>query len=108
MFIVLYTVSYTHLDVYKRQLKHIISATSTERRVQALEVRILKTVENKILLREHTGSKMTVEERSRRQVWKRRQKQFSACLLRGSGRKGRCDISSTPVSYTHLYKTVLI
>ena len=81
MLIVLYTVSYTHLDVYKRQLKHIISATSTERRVQALKERILKNIENKILLREHTGSKMTVKERSRRQVWKRRQKQFNACRL---------------------------
>ena len=39
------------------RLKHIISATSTERRVQAPEVRILKNIENKILLREHTSSK---------------------------------------------------
>ena len=38
---------------------------------------------------------MNVEERSRGQVWKRRQKQFKACRLRESGRKGRCDITST-------------
>ena len=77
------------------RLKHIISATSTERRVQTLEVRILKNIENKVLLREHAGSKMTVEERGRKQVWKRRQKQFGVCLPRESCWKGRYDIFST-------------
>ena len=67
--------------MYKRQVK---GRDSTERRVQALEVRFLRNLGNKNLLCKHTSSEMTVEQRSCKQAWKRRQKQCGACLLRES------------------------
>ena len=95
---------------FAERLKKIVSATSTERRYQALEIRFLKNQENKILSAYVNNGSMTGKSCPRRgyeifpihphkgsgkQVWKRRQKQFSACLLRESYRKGRCDISFT-------------
>ena len=78
------------------QFKHIVkSGTSTERRFQALEVRFLRNLENKILLREHTDRKVKVKERNCKKVWKRRQKQLNAYMPGESCQKGRSDILFT-------------
>ena len=78
------------------RLKNIVkSGTSTERRFQALEVRYLRNLENKILLREHTDRKVKVKERNCKKVWKRRQKQFNAYMPGESCHKGRSDILFT-------------
>ena len=67
---------------FTRRLENVVkSRSSTERRVQALEVRFLRNVGNKNLLCKHTDSTMTVEQRSCKQAWKRRQKRCGACLL---------------------------
>ena len=56
-----------------------------------LEVRFLKNLENKILLRGHTGRKVKVDGRSGRRIWKRRHKQFNAYMPEEGCQKGRCD-----------------
>ena len=57
------------------RLKNIVkSSSSTERRFQALEVRFLRNLGNKILLREHTDRKVKVNERNCMKVWKKRKK----------------------------------
>ena len=95
---------------FAERLKKIVSATNTERRYQALEIRFLKNQENKILSAYVNNGSMTGKRCSRRgyeilpthphegsgkQVWKRRRKQFRACRPREGYRKGRCDISFT-------------
>ena len=75
---------------FTRRLKNVVKGRdSTERRVQALEVRFLRNLRNKNVLCKHTSSEMTVEQRSCKQAWKRRQKQCGACLLRESYWKKR-------------------
>ena len=70
---------------FTRRLKNVVKGRdSTKGRVQALEVRLLRNLGNKILLCKHTSSELTVEQRSCIQAWKRRQKQGGACLLRES------------------------
>ena len=77
---------------FTERCKDIVkSHTSTERRVQALEMRFRRNLENKIFLREHAKKKVKVKERTCKEVWKRRQKQFNACTPGKSCQKRQCD-----------------
>ena len=86
------------------RLKNIVSATSTERRVQALEVRFLRNLENKILLREHTGRKVNVKERNCKQIWKKRQKILSAYINNGNTAGDSCLRRGCEIFSTHPHK----
>ena len=86
------------------RLKNTVSATSTERRDQALEIRLLKNLENKIIIRERTDRKVKVDGSSGKRSWEKRQKMLSAYVNNGSTAGECCLRRGCEIFPTHPHK----
>ena len=90
---------------FTRRLKNVVKGrNSTERRVQALEVRFLRNLENKIIIRKRTDRKVKVDGRSGKRSWKKRQKLLNAYVNNGSTAGKSCLRRGCEIFPTHPHK----
>ena len=94
------------------QFKNIVKiGTRTKRRFQAIEMRFLRNLENKTLLREYADRKtkvinapQAVKERICKRVWKKRQKQLSAYISNSNVPGESCHKGWRELLSTHPHK----